>query len=187
MREQELKLEKVKKSCNTAKKVVGVFKVILIVTSVICFVAGAGIFAFRDKINTEISAGIEAGNGTFDMDDVDVNVGLLSYEFDSKEAIANGEYAEAMLSAIAAGFVVSLMFAVVFILIQKIFKIMDDEETPFSESVLKKMKRVFIALTIIIALEIGLGFGAVLGMVFWCIYNILDYGYALQKEVDEML
>ena len=42
MREQELKLEKVKKSCNTARKVAKGFMIFFIVCAVLC-IAGAGV------------------------------------------------------------------------------------------------------------------------------------------------
>lgn len=189
MREQELKLEKVKKSCNTAKKVVGIFKTIMIVASVICFVAAACVFAFRSEINTEIAKQVsERGEETvFSISDIDIHTGLFYYQSDMHELIEEGNYAEAIVTAVVCAGVAVLAFAIIFTLIQKIFKIMDNEETPFCDSVLRKIKKVFIALAVIIGLEIGIGFGAILGLVFWCIYSILDYGYALQKEVDELL
>ena len=189
MREQELKLEKVKKSCKTAKKVVGVFKILLMVVSAICFVSAAVVFGLRNTIDTGIAKEVAARgqDAVFTATDIDINLGIAYYQTDFQDLIDNGQYSEAIITVLVMAGVVVLMFVVVFILIQKIFKIMDEEETPFCESVLKRIKRIFIALAIIIALEIGLGFGIILGLVFWCIYNILDYGYALQKEVDEIL
>lgn len=188
MREEELKLEKVKKSCKTTKKILGIFKTLFIVCAIICL-AGAGIcYGFKDQINTELSKQAETGNMEhLDINDQDFGTGVFHMEINKEEMIASGEYAQtfAIMCFFAAAMVA--IMAVLIALIQKIFVIMEEEESPFSKAVLLRIKRIFIAVAVIMGLEVGIGIGLFLGLFFWCLYCILDYGYALQKEVDETL
>lgn len=187
MREEALKLEKVKKSCSTTKKVLGIFKVLLIVVSVICLV-GAGIcFGMKKQINTAVGKEVEAGNVSAENFNMDLTNGIFHYEINEDEMIASGDFATPIaLTCVFAAVMVAVM-AVLFALLQKIFVIMEEEESPFSPAVLQRIKRVFIAIAVIMGIEVGIGIGLFLGLFFWCLYCILDYGYALQKEVDETL
>ena len=61
------------------------------------------------------------------------------------------------------------------------------EETPFSESVMGRLKTSFIIMTVVLTLFVGIGPGVIGGLFMWCVYSILDYGKVLQTEVDETL
>ena len=54
MNEQKMKLDKVKKSCRTTRKVVNVFKVLFIVCAVVCFLGAALCGGFRKQIDRGI-------------------------------------------------------------------------------------------------------------------------------------
>lgn len=187
MREQELKLEKVRKSCNTARKIAKVFKIIMIVATVMCLVAAGCLFAFRGQLNDEIKSVNEIKPGTVTIDDMDFQTGFFHYEKDINEIIANGTYAESFAEICLMGAIAVAVFAVIFALIEKIFVTIDEEESPFTEKVLKTVKKLFIGIAVIMGLEVGIGLGLFLGLFFWCLYCILDYGFALQKEIDETL
>ena len=187
MREQELKLEQVKKSCNTARKVAKGFMIFFIVCAVIC-IAGAGImYGFKNDINNEIKTAMERGDESIHIDIDDFESGVFSFKVDQDKMIENGTFAETMSLYVLAAAIVCVSVAVILGLVQKIFIVMDEEGSPFGENVLKRIKAIFIAISIIVGLEIGLGIGLLAGLLFWCLYCILDYGATLQKEIDETL
>ncbi len=187
MREQELKLEKVRKSCNTAKKIAKAFKVLMIVAAVMCLVAAVCMFAFKGQINDGIAKDNSINTGSVTIDDMDFQTGIFHYDMDAEEIAKSGEYAQAFAVMCIGGGVATGVFAVIFFLIQKIFVTIEEEESPFTENVLKTVKKLFIGIAVIMGLEVGVGLGLFLGLFFWCLYCILDYGFALQKEVDETL
>lgn len=58
---------------------------------------------------------------------------------------------------------------------------------PFSDMIIGKLKYAFIMLFAALLVFMGVG-PAILGaLLMWCIYSILEYGKALQTEVDEIL
>lgn len=188
MREQELKLENVKKSCNTAKKVAKVFKILLIVCAVMCLVSAIFMLVLKGQINDGIASTNATNPGKVSIDKMDFRVGsILSYEMDTEKIAAEGTYAQAFALMCGFGGIMSIFVAVVFTLIEKIFVTIEREESPFSPKVLSTVKKLFIAIAVIIGLESGLGAGLLMGLFFWCLYCIMDYGFALQKEIDETL
>lgn len=187
MREQELKLQKVRKSCSTAKKVAKVFKTLMIVAAVFCVVGAGILFAFKDKVNDAAKAANEARPGSVSIDKMDFNTGIFSYELDEEDIEARGAYAEASAAMCVFGGIMTAIFAVIFGLIQKIFVTIEEEDSPFTQKVLTTIKKLFIGIAVIMGLEVGIGLGLFLGLFFWCLYCIMDYGFALQKEIDETL
>lgn len=187
MREQELKLEQVKKSCNAAKKVAKVFKIIMIVFAVLCFISAIGLFAFKSQINESARLANEINPGTVSIDRMEIQSSVFHFGFDAEQMEADGDFAEAGVIACIMGTVLLSIFAVIFGLIQKIFVTIEEEDSPFTQKVLSTIKKLFIAIAIIIGLEVGIGIGLFLGLFFWCLYCIMDYGFALQKEIDETL
>ncbi len=85
------------------------------------------------------------------------------------------------------GFLICLIATAIFIMIQKTFVLIKDSETPFDPAVLKRLKLVFVIIAIAALLFSGVGTAVMSGIVFWCVYCILDYGFILQQEVDETL
>lgn len=190
MREEEMKLEKVKKSCNVTTKVSQVLETILIVGAILCFVGAACCFGFKDDINAGIAESIvmsEDFANSLDFSNQTEFGGLIRFGFDASDMLAEGNYG--MVSAIYCllGGVVCGMVAAVFDIIRRIFKTIKASETPFDEAVLKKIKVLFIVISVEILLMVGLGVAAIVALICWSIYNILDYGFTLQKQIDETL
>ncbi|MBO4214562.1 MAG: hypothetical protein J5876_06245 [Lachnospiraceae bacterium] len=77
--------------------------------------------------------------------------------------------------------------AVIFWLVEGIFKQIKESDSPFTDAILKKLRIVFIVISILALLTNGLWAGAITALLCWAIYCIIDYGYALQLEVDETL
>ena len=115
------------------------------------------------------------------------------------EGVFEGEYGENAVdllnSFVKIGLFLGLLFAavmcgiaaVIWWLIEGIFKEIKESESPFTESILKKLRIVFIVVSIFAFLMSGFWAGAITALLCWAVYCIIDYGYALQSEVDETL
>lgn len=198
MKEQELKLANVKKSCDTVRKVSKFLGIMLIVIAILVAVAAIAIMCVRNEINSNLLfdqvtnqlkiVGDESGNfASLEDVNIDIQTGVLSFDFDGMEFITKGKFAELFALYCLTGSIICAIVAGVFITIQKTFEFIKNSETPFDKKVLDRLKVVFVALTIVAALLSGLGTALLLGVIFWSIYCIIDYGYVLQTEIDETL
>lgn len=195
MREEAIKLENVKKSCKITAKVSQVLEIIMIVCTTLLLVFAVFCFATREEIDNgmiEMQQSNEASandlNATFADFGKEFKVGGgVFVAFDTTKMIEDGEYGKVSGIYCLMGAVLCLMFTAVFDILRRIFKEINISETPFEENVLKKIKRLFIIICIEIFIMVGLGAAALTALVCWSIYNILDYGYTLQKQYDETL
>lgn len=174
-------LEVVKKNCRTAKKVVSVVRVLVIVGMVLSILGAVICFAMNDKICQEA---LTNPNVTVSIND---RMGLLSTTTTADDLVDNnvfGYYAGAcaLLGALGCLFVTIVLNSII-----KSFNIILDEGTPFSETITKKLKVCFILIVILSAYAMGLGFALFIAMFFWCIHSIFKYGCELQKQSDETL
>jgi len=115
------------------------------------------------------------------------------------EGVFEGEYGEDAVDLLNAftriGMVLGMIFAAIFAgiaaviwwLIERIFKEIKESDSPFTESILKKLRMVFIIISILPLFTNGIGAAIITALICWAIYSIIDYGYALQSEVDETL
>lgn len=185
---ESVKLEQVKKSCKTTAKVAKVVKIIMIVFAVCCLAGSITCFVLNNQINEGIAQAMADENSqvTFNVEDIKID-GLLTFTFKADELEEEGQYG--MLSSIycATAMVILIFMAVIFGILQGMFETIVESETPFSAVVVTKLKNFFIALSILIALLTGLGIGAFTGLVGWCLYNLFEYGYILQQQIDETL
>lgn len=187
MDKQELKLQKIKKSCNIASKVVTVFFTIMIVAFVL-LTSSTVLAMFNLKaVNEMVLEAEEAGT-------IESSVSIQSLKFESdvpavQEFIENSDYVYALgvIFYMIIGNIYIIASAIILGMIRHIFKILKESESPFDEKILRTLGLVLAFTAIIIGLSIGIGFGVVVGLVFWCIYNFFSYGCELQKLSDETL
>lgn len=186
MNEQMIKLDKVKKTCNIAKKIVSVFQIICIVATVLLLIASAFVFMAKDQINQSIAD----YNATSDSD-MNISVSnysnIVTFSINEDAVKSSGEYAQAISAMTLYGAVITGLFAIALTFVRSIFATISASDTPFDHTVLSKLKKAFVAIAIIITLETGLAIGLSLAGFFLCIYYIMDYGFTLQKEIDETL
>lgn len=187
MRDEMVKLEKVKKSC----KISGTISKIIACLLTVGFVASvAGIIILGaigyDKINTEIGKAVESGDATFEVDDVNIN-GMVQFDAQIEEMADQGEYAEVITVACVIVAVVTAALAVVFWMLVSIFKMITESNTPFTINIRNRIKAIFIMVAVIALITNGLGMGVIVGCIGWSLYSIFDYGFAIQQEVDETL
>lgn len=192
MSEEALKLEKVKKSCKITATVSHVLETILIVGAVLCMLGGI-ICLFNNKgINQSIAQMstqqemTEFINNTNVFDDASIG-GVLKFTVHMDQLIQDGEYGIIYAIFCFFGVVICGMTALVFDMIRRIFKVIRTSETPFSEKVLKGIKVMFIVICVELLLMSGLGSAVLAALIFRSIYNILDYGFTIQQQIDEML
>ena len=193
MRVEELKLEKVKKSSKTAEKVSFTLEIILIVATVLCMAASIFSYVNRADIDKEMQARIENKGEevteAFDkIKNLDYEVGgVVVLSFDPSDNIENGEYGEYAAKGCALAALVCIMVSIIFAFVRRIFKTINAAETPFEESVIKKIKGLFITVCIVLLIAVGIFAAGAAALLCWGIYTILDYGYVIQKQVDETL
>lgn len=186
MREQEIKLEKVKKSCHTARKLVNVVKILTIIAAVFCLAVGIVCLALQTPIDTAVAQNLNGIAENITFNDPEIG-GLLQFSLHTEALREAGRYGLVLAIYCFCATLVCAVAGVIFHLIGKAFKNIEKSGSPFSNEVLASLKKTFITLVILIALLDGLGSGLFLGLFLWCLYNILSYGAALQTEVDEIL
>lgn len=187
MRDEMIKLGKVKKSCRIS----GILSKILACIVTVGFVgAVAGMIILgvigHDKINSEISKSIESGDSTFNVDDVKID-GMFQVSVKLNEMVEQGQYAEVITIVCAFVAIVTAAVSIIFWMLVGIFKEIGKSNTPFTVSVLKRVKAIFIMAVVIAVFSSGLGMGVIAGCIGWSLYSIFDYGFVIQQEIDETL
>ena len=192
MNEQELKLEKIKKSCNVTATVTKVLESIMVALAMICLSSAILCFAIRGQIDAGVA---EYANriGTNDFVEAFSSInsssigGVVSFTLDASGLLEEGAYgAVCALYSLVGAFICAMVVAL-FDVIRRVFKTLKTSETPFDDEVIKKIKRLFIVVTVEVLIMFGVGTAVLTGLVCWSIYNILDYGFTLQKQIDETL
>ena len=204
MNQENIKLNRIKKSSHVAGIVTRIVFILCVVASMILIVTSIVMIADRTNMNEQIKAGIEGAN------DVDVtkkvgpvNVHLLRFSKDSfditkyqkiessipalEKALNDTPYSLSLgFTLLTAGLNVVLL-AIAMFQLYSVFDIIGKEDSPFTPRVLKKLLFALIVIDIVIAFTAGLGTAAVAGLVTWALYTIMDYGRLLQTQSDETL
>ena len=204
MNQENIKLNRIKKSSHVAGIVTRIVFILCVVASMILIVTSIVMIADRTNMNEQIKAGIEGAN------DVDVtkkvgpvNVHLLRFSKDSfditkyqkiessipalEKALSDTPYSLTLgFTLLTAGLNVVLL-AIAMFQLYSVFDIIGKEDSPFTQRVLKKLLFALIVIDIVIAFTAGLGTAAVAGLVTWALYTIMDYGRLLQTQSDETL
>ena len=77
--------------------------------------------------------------------------------------------------------------AVLMKLISGTFAIIEKEDNPFTDKVIKRVTVVMIIVSAFLFFTAGASFGILGGLVTLVVYSILDYGKTLQIQSDETL
>lgn len=181
MSEQNKKLESIKKSSNVAMILARIAKIFCIVGSVICIVAGIYLIAFHDSVNEELHrAEVE---GKFDPDDLllEFNQSGFYISYNNSDRISE----TVGITLIVEG-IILIIFTVLLHFVSRVFKEINESDSPFRKSVLKDMRVVFVLITLLV-LESGVLTGVMVGFALWCVYSVFGYGCELQQLSDETL
>ena len=185
MNEQNNKLEVMKNRCCTSAKVVGILRIFGIIGMIGSLVGAIMCLAQREVVNAQIAE--QVASGTLKVDSLNLGGPNLSLVIDYATAFQEGDYAGPMIISCIVSVVICAAVTVLLTIFKKIFTDLSMEETPFSDSVMGRLKTSFIIMVVILALFVGIGPAVVGGLFMWCVYSILDYGKVLQIEVDETL
>ncbi len=204
MDQTNIKLERIKRSCNAAGIVTRIAFMVCIVGCILSLITGIVMISTRKNLeptitqaleeHDEVAIGQKVGNVNVYLARIDPStVKLLKY-FKPQSSIPAWQnimdetpYAFSLgLTLIGMSFGIAIMAFALF-QIYSVFDIIKKEDTPFSKKVLKKLLIALIIIDVIIALTAGFGQGVIGGLITWAVYSIMDYGRILQKQSDETL
>ena len=195
MNENE-KIERIKKSCKYGKIVSNIIFIIFVVLAVCAAVGSGVIFNMGKDYDQMVEKYIEEGK-VFTEDSVgsvrvfNINVGNPSNmtsdsEFiqkaldDHPYCVTNGLYC-IIFSAIM------IVIAVTVKLISSVFDLIEKEDNPFTDNVIKRVTVVMGVSSAMLFFTTGLLFGIIGAITTWVVYMIMDYGRMLQIQADETL
>ena len=171
---ENTKIEKIKKAAAITAKVLNVIRIFLIVTIILCVFNGVVSMIYQGGVNGSITL----PNNTVEFYNV-------TYVTLVKLLNIADQNAFAWVRWFAVAVMMSLVLAVVIIL-RKTFIEIRESDSPYREEILQRIKVLGILVTLIV-LSYSIGNGVMIGLSFWCIYCIFDYGIVLQKNDDETL
>ncbi len=194
--EENVKLERIKKSCSTGVKVTNVIFVIAVVCSIICLIIITLIAKNGEAFEEWVRRGIESGHITTESSVGEVSAFSISVINPEnmhsdvraiREMLQTRPYSVIFIVYCAVGCLMLIVLAVVMKLIGSVFKIIREEDNPFTEKAIRRIVKVMIAVSIVMFFTPGSIFG-ILGLVItWVVRTILDYGRMLQIQADETL
>ena len=176
-----IRLETVKNRCNTLSKIVGVIEVIFTILACITGCTALTLMIGASKLNPVFEEAVSQGYMDYN---VTFNVGgVMGFEkLLPPDNYAMGIGITALFATIAIVFVV-----IILAFIKRVFTIIKEENSPFSDKCLKTIKVSFIVITVATFLGGSLGVTLMTGFILFCIYSVFEYGAALQTEIDETL
>ncbi len=172
------KINNIKKSCKIAATIVNIIRILIMVAMIITAV-GAILCGIFSPIITDVMA----------QHPETVENSHLTIHFFGMVMTADGivnSGIRVMLVCLLA-LVILLCAFVILHQVRKCFLILSVSETPFSEEVVATLKRAFIFVVIVTLVTTGLLAAGFMALVFWCIYNVFQYGCLLQQQADETL
>jgi len=180
------KLKKVIKSCDTSSKIVKVAWIVFSVLTVVAFVTAIVLACNVENVNNAI---IERGLQDMSMPgmingmDITSDVPAIQKYFDEHQY--GYAYTTIFRTVFLGGmFLISTILLAIF---NSIFKLIKESETPFVESVKKKLRNSFVFIVVVLAFSVSLMTAVVAALILWCVYNIFSYGCELQRQSDETL
>ena len=181
MNEQRIRLETVKNRCNTLAKIVGVFEVICIILASITGLISLTFIFGTSKLNPMIEEGIAQGYIDYNMS---INIGgVMGFE----KLLPPDNYAMGIGITVLFATIAVIFVVIILAFIKKVFTIIKEENSPFSNKCLKTIKISFIVITVATFLGGSFGVTLITGFILFCIYSVFEYGAALQAEIDETL
>jgi len=184
MSEQKMRLRMIKDHCQTAAKVLTVLMVFTVIGIVICLGATAFCLVKPTEINEVLEQEVEAGNLTiYNINDKN-GINLF---VDYSPAIEAGNYVVPVVGNLIFGAVMCVAALVILSMLKGTMVELFNVENPFAPHIMSRLKTAFIVVTVVAFVMEGVAVALVSGALLWCIYAVLEYGQALQNEVDETL
>lgn len=191
------KLAKIKKSSRVGKIVSNIFTIIGIVGVVITLIAGIFILNMGKRFDDEMHSAVEHGYIEAETDSI-AHTSFMNINIGNPENIQTDVPAlrEALddhpLSIMYGIYLLTISFlCVIFTVVMKIisgtFALIEKEENPFTDKVIKRVLIAMIVLSAVLLFTVGSGFAVLGALTTWVIYTVMDYGKSLQVQSDETL
>ena len=190
MNDENIKLAKIKKSCHLGKIAARIFCIIAIVGCVCGLIVGIGMFVKAETLEPQMQRLVDDGKITPSRDFIG-SVRMFNIEGIDipavQEALDNHPYTIIYGTyALMAGGVLAVL-AVLMSIISGTFGLIEKEDTPFTDKVIKRVTIVMGVISGLMLVSASAAFGIVGALVTWVVYNIMDYGKTLQIQSDETL
>lgn len=198
MNQENEKLQKVKKSCSIVNKVCIALTIILIVGCVASFIGGIAVIGMGREFDAKLQEAKDAGIVTTDHttrigSSSKINIEVFAPANIDTDVPAVREFLDSQpmatfygMTVIGAGLVLAAL-AVVMRIVSSAFKIIEEEGSPFTDRVIRRITVTMAIVSILVGITASMAFGALLGVITWALYTILDYGKVLQIQSDETL
>ena len=196
MNEENVKLEKIKKSCKFGKKVATILCIIAIVGCVCSMVAGIALLVNSERFEPEFVKYVDEGkidtsNGIGKVSGISIQ-GINVNDWKSDIPALQKALTERPYTTVYGIYciIVSLSVAVCSVMIKllsSVFELIEKEDTPFTDAVIKRVTVVMIVISGFLLLTAGAAFGILGGLVTWVVHTVMDYGKTLQIQSDETL
>ena len=195
--EESVKIAKIKKSCHIGKIVSTILFAVAAVFVVLCLISGVKVLKmgkeFDDSvINGRLSGVISTSDEIGSASAVTINLGSLPTEIHSDVPAIQAAIDDHPLSVmygtyVLIGSLILAITAVLFLLVRSVFAMVEQESTPFTSKVKKRVTLVLIVTCGILFLTTGSAFAILFALITWAVNAILDYGITLQIQSDETL
>ena len=196
MNEENIKLAKIKKSCKFGKKVATILCIIAIVGCVCSMVAGIALLVNSERFEPEFVKYVDEGkidtsNGIGKVSGISIQ-GINVNDWKSDIPALQKALTERPYTTVYGIYciIVSLSVAVCSVMIKllsSVFELIEKEDTPFTDAVIKRVTVVMIVISGFLLLTAGAAFGILGGLVTWVVHTVMDYGKTLQIQSDETL
>lgn len=196
MNEENVKLEKIKKSCRFGKKIATILCIVAIVGCVCAMVGGVALLANSERFEPEFVKYVEEGkidtsNGIGKVSGISIQ-GINVDDWKSDIPALQKALTERPYTTVYGIYciIVSLSVAVCSLMVKllsSVFELIEKEDTPFTDAVIKRVTIVMIVISGFLLLTAGAAFGILGGLVTWVVRTVMDYGKTLQIQSDETL
>jgi hypothetical protein len=194
--EENVKIAKIKKSCNVGRIVSKILFIVCLIASIACLAATITIFSMGKDFDIQMQKAVDAGYVSTDssfgsVSGININLGdpsSLHSDIPSWQAAIDDHPFCIMYS----GWCLVLAFAtavaaVMMKLIEGVFELIIKEDSPFTDKVIKRVFIVMIVISGMAFLTAGSAYGILGGIITWAVRAIMDYGKTLQIQSDETL
>jgi ABC-type transport system involved in cytochrome c biogenesis permease subunit len=213
MNEENIKLQRVQRSCKVAGIVSRILFIFTMVASVLVLLTGILMIANRESLDKQILESAKQGQNVKANGRVDLKLGPVQFASVTQEDLDNGRAASAVagdltsdipalqtffdenkdsISTVYGLYCIGMFFPIAILtfalfFIHSAFNVIKKEGNPFADKALKKILVSMIAISVTLAFTAGVGSGVLGGFLTWVIYTILDYGRTLKIQADETL
>ncbi|SCW52255.1 hypothetical protein SAMN02910456_01611 [Ruminococcaceae bacterium YRB3002] len=197
MNEENVKLAKIRKSSSIGKKVSIALCIVCTVGCVLAMIAGISLISAADRFEPQFVEAVESGQISSSGNSIGsvklVNIqGIDPSDWHSDIPAMQKALDEHPYSIIYGIYLIMISLAiavaaVMMKLLSSVFSMIEKENTPFTDRVIRRVTVVMIVISGFLLMTAGAALGLLSGVATWVIYTVMDYGKTLQIQSDETL